>query len=218
MLRKWVLVASLVGATIMGGAGLTLALFTDHADTEEPARFVAGTLNLQGDRDQGDSIPGPMFYIDAEEDGRAGNGEPGKYPTGLWAPGDAHHRVFQIENIGTLAAKITRLSAKLEEGDLEFASILDVKIYDGALLDPDGTLLLPEPNLIYEGQLGDFFDTGVELSDPIVLEPYDEDWGAGGLAEFGILVSFPREAGNRYQGDSIKVTFSAYAEQAKNNP
>lgn len=215
MIRRWVLAVSLVLVTALAGAGFTLALFSDSTNAGSQ-RIVAGTVRIDGDRVY-DTVRGPMFYIDGATDGLSDSGEEGFRPTGLWAPGDAHHRVFHVENVGSLEAKIVSLSAALQSGDAELADILEVRIYDGAYLDADGVPTVPAPTLIYEGKLSEFFGSGVTLAQPILLDPYNEEWGGGGVAEFGILVSFPLDAGNDYQGKSIKVTFSAYAEQARNN-
>lgn len=209
MKRVWLVTASLIAVTALSGAGITYALFTANA---EPAKqqFTAGTLALEGNRDQGDTIPGPMFYIDGSDDGLSGEGDPGEYGTGLWAPGDAHHRVFEVSNIGSLDAKILKFSASKLVGNKELADQLDVFVYDGAYRNTDGTLVDDPPNLLVSGKLSEFLGEGKELPTPYLLM-------AGDVAWFGIEVSFPLDAGNKYQGDSIKVTFSAHAVQAKSN-
>lgn len=209
MKRIWIATASMVGITALAGAGITYALFTASSGPAEQ-EFTAGTLVLQGDRDNGDTVPGPMFYIDGATDGKTEDGQDGLYETGLWAPGDEFSRVFQIENVGTLEGKILKFSAELTNGDPLLAGALDVKIYDGIYKDTDGIVVDPDATIIAEGKLSEFFGAGKTLTTPYVME-------VGALATFGFTVSFPLDAGNDYQGDSIKVTFSAYAEQLKNN-
>lgn len=210
MLKKWVLAASLVGATAVAGAGITFALFTATAKTG-PQDFFAGTLQLDGIRDQGDTIYGPMFYINGDDDGLSDIGDPGLYPTGLWAPGDSHHRVFQIQNVGTLDAKLVSFEADLQQGSRELAEVLDVAVYDGPYKTTAGNLISPTPPVLYQGKLADLIDNGFAIAPGHVLQPWD-------LANFGIDVSFPLNAGNEYQNTTLIVRFSVNAEQAKNNP
>jgi len=208
MIRKWLMTAALVLVTAVAGAGVTLALFWDSKEGGSQ-HLVAGTVDITGDR-VNDTVRGPMFYIDGATDGQTDDGQDGLLPTGLWAPGDAHHRGFQIENVGSLDVKITGLSAELQSGDTELAGLLDVEIYDDLYLDEAGNVINPQANLVYSGKLANLFGSGMSFTPPIELAP-------GDLASIGILVSLPLDAGDEYQGTSIKVTFSAHAEQLRNN-
>ncbi|WP_043713583.1 hypothetical protein [Symbiobacterium thermophilum] len=208
MIRTWVMAAALVLVTALAGVGVTFALFTDSREGGSH-ELVAGTVRIDGER-VNDTVRGPMFYIDGASDGVTHDGQEGLLPTGLWAPGDAHHRGFQIENVGTLDVKLTGMTAELKAGDEVLAGALDVKIYDDLYLDEDGHVLNPEATLIYSGKLAEFLGSGMSFPTPIELAP-------GDLASIGILVSFPLDAGDAYQGTTIKVTFSAHAEQLRNN-
>lgn len=200
MLRKWLLVTALVAVTAVGGAGLTLALFTDTADVAG-GRLVAGTLKMEGNRVD-ETLEGPIFYISNTGDGASPVG-PGARETGLWAPGDSHEREWQIENVGTLDARLKEIKATETEAILgpsgeNLADVLHVTIRD------------VHGNELASGTLASFY-AGKTLTPPIVLEPTDN-------VDLYITVELPRGTGNEYQGLKTVVTFSAYAEQVKNNP
>lgn len=197
MRRIWILAVAFVAMAAVAGGGLTLALFSAQSAVSD-SEFVSGTLEIEAHRDMGDGIPGPMFYIDA-----AGSGaDPNAHPTGLWAPGDEHHRILQVENIGSLDAKLTHLRGTLESGSLYLAEKLDVVV----TLDPAGT------QVVALGKLSDFLNADqVFLGGPI--EAY-----VGDVINLHFFVAFPLDADNTYQGQSTVVTFTAYAEQLNNNP
>lgn len=201
MLRKMFLAASLVGITAVAGVGITFALFSD-SKAADPAEFTAGNVSIYSYRDQGDTVYGPLFYIDGATDGESDLGEPGLYPTGLWAPGDEHRRVFMIGNDGSLDAKLVSIGAILQEGSVAFADQLQV------------TVRYQQDNgpIIAQGSLADFINNEQHLTGgPILLAVDDE-------TNFRINVKLPIEAGNELQGETLKVTFYVNAEQAKNNP
>ena len=123
MKRIWILAVAFVVMAAVAGGGMTLALFSDQSAVSD-AQFVSGTLEIEANRDMGDGIPGPMYYITA-----AGGGtDPNQYPTGLWAPGDEHHRILQVENVGSLDAKLTHLRASLQSGSTYLAEKLNVVV------------------------------------------------------------------------------------------
>lgn len=198
MVRKWALAMSLVGVTAMAGAGITFALFTDTAGPVE-RQITAGTLRIEGNRDMGDTVPGPLFYISNTGDGMSEDGLPGIHETGLWAPGDKHERVFQIENVGTLDAKLVSLRAELQSGSQELIDVLQVRVTD----DYD--------NLLLSGTLADFVAADQFFSPAIELAVWDN-------VNLYIEVELPLSAGNDLQGETAVVKFSAYAEQLRNNP
>ncbi|MDB4895567.1 MAG: hypothetical protein JWN15_1829, partial [Firmicutes bacterium] len=87
-MRKQALLA--IGAAAIMAVGISagsFALFSAQAGPSQ-AILTAGTVNLNSWRDQGDTIPGPMFYTTAAEGATSPGGVPGLYPTGPWAPGD----------------------------------------------------------------------------------------------------------------------------------
>jgi len=196
MKRIWILAVAFVVMAAVGGGGLTLALFSAQsaAATQE---FVSGTLEIEAHRDMGDGIPGPMFYIDTA----GGGNPPNNHPTGLWAPGDEHHRILQVENLGSLDAKLTHLRATLQSGDMYLAEKLNVVV----TTDPGGM------DVVAAGTLADFINGDIYFPTPI--EAYVTD-----VINLHFWVEFPLNADNSYQGLSTVVTFTVYAEQLANNP
>lgn len=206
MLRKALLAVSLVGVTAAAGVGVTYALFSDTKESA-PAEFTVGTLELHGYRNQGDTVYGPMFYIDGEDDGQTDLGEDGLYPTGLWAPGDSHRRVFEIENVGSLEARLTEIGAEIEQGSLDLASALQVVVRHEHDNGP----------IVAQGSLADFIAAPQTLAGaPITLGT--GTWPATPKTNFRIFVELPLSTGNPLQGETLKVTFFVNAEQVKNNP
>lgn len=195
MKRIWILAVAFVVMAAVAGGGLTLALFSAQGGSVD-SEFVAGTLDLAVDRDMGDGTPGPMFYIDT-----AGGGvDPNDHPTGLWAPGDEHRRILQVENVGSLDAKVTRLRAFLQSGDLYLAQKLNVTV----TTDPAGM------DVVAAGTLADFLNAD-QLFTPAL------EAAVGDVINLHFWVEFPLDADNTYQGLSTVVTFTVYAEQSKNN-
>ncbi len=196
MKRIWMMAVAFVVMAAVAGGGLTLALFSDSAATATQ-EFVSGTLEIEAHRDMGDGIPGPMFYIDV-----AGGGvDPNAHPTGLWAPGDEHHRILQVENIGSLDAKLTHLRATLQSGSMYLADKLNVVV----TTDPGGM------DVVTTATLADFINGDQYF--PVPIEAY-----VGDVINLHFWVEFPLDADNSYQGLSTVVTFTAYAEQLANNP
>lgn len=76
--------------------GTTFALFSAAANTATD-NFTAAQLCLSAQLDSGEPIPGPMFYVTAQE-GATPSGALGTLPTGLWAPGDIHARELNVTN------------------------------------------------------------------------------------------------------------------------
>ena len=194
MMRKWHLwLATGVTVAVFGGAGATLALFTDRAGPES-REFVAGTLRLDGRRAGGDTVEGPMFYV---------GGEQGLLPTGEWAPGDSVKRWFEIQNTGSLAARMTRIKATMPEGaDTALASQLYVRVSDEF------------GENVAAGRLIDFLAANGKpfQGTPIELDP-------GDILTLTFEVSLPLGTANEFQGlSATAVTFSVSAEQVKNNP
>lgn len=198
MLRKWILVSSLVGVTALGGAGVTLALLTDSAGPVS-SDFVAGTLRLEGNRVD-DTLEGPIFYISNVGDGAAGS-LPGGRETGLWAPGDSHTREWQIENVGSLDARLVSIQAAETEAVLgehgeNLADVLQVTVRDN------------QDTVLASGTLAEFY-AGKQFVPYILLEPTDN-------LDLYITVELPLSTGNGYQGTKVVVDFSAHAEQDAN--
>lgn len=197
MKRIWILAVAFVVMAAVAGGGLTLALFSDQGPVAD-VEFMAGTLEIAADRDMGDGVPGPMFYIDTA----GGGADPNNHPTGLWAPGDEHHRILQVENVGTLDAKLTHIRATLQSGSTLLADKLNVTVTS----DAAGT------NVVASGTLGDFLNADQPFM-PGPIEAMVTD-----VINLHFWVEFPLDAGNEYQGLSTVVTFTVYAEQLDNNP
>lgn len=191
MKKRYVYLATALVAASFGIGGATFALFSAQAPAS--GDFVAGTLRLDGNRSGGDTVPGPMFYL---------NNDLGLKGTGLWAPGDSHKRYFQIENAGTLAARMTSISATMpNRSHLEFAGQLDVRVTDEFGLE------------VASGKLSDFMVTGGKAFDQLIeLEPSD-------ILTLTFEVSLPLETNNDFQGlTADEVSFEVSAVQVKNNP
>ncbi len=193
MRKLHLLLATAATIAAFGVGGATLALLTDQAGPSSH-EFVAGTLRLDGRRGGGDTVPGPMFYL--------GGGQ-GLNPTGEWAPGDTQVRWFEIQNVGTLAARMTKISATMSEGaDTTLAEQLFVRVTDEYGLE------------VAAGRLSDFLDEeGEPFRGPAIeLEP-------GDILTLTFEVSLPLGTTNAFQGLTAEsVTFSVSAEQVRNNP
>jgi predicted ribosomally synthesized peptide with SipW-like signal peptide len=173
------------------GVGTTLAVFTAQAGPSGN-QVTAGTVQIEATRDNGDTVPGPMFYI-----GPGG----GLYGTGLWAPGDEVERVLDVENVGSLDAWLTGVTAQLEAGDMTLANLLQVKV----TTDPAGT------NVVASGTLGAFLASMQAFTPPLSHD-------VGDVQQLHFFVELPLSAGNSYQGQSVQVGFTVHAEQKAHNP
>lgn len=191
MKRLWLALAAALLMVGLGGA-TTLALFTAQAPSVNN-QFTAGTLMLTADRDNGDSVPGPMFYI-----GPGG----GLMATGVWAPGDEFHRVLQVENTGTLDAMLKQVRATLESGNRYLADKLSVRVSTDAA----------GAHVVASGTLGQFLDADQAFTGgPIAAD-------VGDVINLHFWVGLPLGADNSYQNQSSVVSFAVYAEQKAHNP
>lgn len=204
MRRIWLLVlAVLVLAVAIGGFG-TLAYFTDTAANQNN-NFMAGTLDISSNRDQGDSIDGPMFYTN-EDEGMTYDGQmppigppDGPGETGFWQPGASHERVLQIENTGSLDGVLTSVRATLSTGSSHLADKLQVEIFT---LDDAGN-----ENIVSSGTLGEFINVDRTLTNGPV-EAY-----VGDIINLHFRVTLPTDADNTYQNESLVASFTVNAEQ-----
>lgn len=190
MKRFWLLAVAAIAVVGVIGGGITFALFSASTGASSN-QFVSGTLQISADRDNGDTVPGPMFYI-----GPGG----GLYPTGYWAPGDSVDRVLQVENTGSLDAWLKTVRASLDSGSRYLADKLhvDVKLDDGTV--------------VATGTLGQFIDA----DQAFIGGPLSAD--VGDLVDLHFLVSLPRNADNTYQNLTAVASFTVYAEQKAHNP
>lgn len=191
MKRMLLAAMAVLMAAVAAGAGVTYALFTASTGPANN-QITAGTLEIESFRDNGDTVPGPMFYI-----GPGG----GLFPTGHWAPGDEVHRVLQVENVGSLDGWLKHVRATLTAGDRSLADQLLVTVST----DPGKT------NVIASGTLGDFIDADQTFAAPISIDVWD-------LIDLHFFVKLPLSTSNSFQGQSAEVSFTVYAEQKRNNP
>ncbi|PLT35578.1 hypothetical protein [Bacillus sp. V5-8f] len=108
----------LIGLGLSVG-GATFALFTSSA-TNDGNSATAGTVNINVMRDNGDPVPGPMFYPDsldplAYHPYDAQDKKPSGESIGGWAPGDTVVRDMFLGNSGSLTARLVGIRAKMRE-------------------------------------------------------------------------------------------------------
>lgn len=204
MRKKAILLLAAITAMAVGVTAGTYALFT--ASTA-PANniFVAGTLQIDSYRDNGDTINGPMFYTTVAEGDVDGPLGPSIHPTGLWAPGDEHVRVLIIENVGSLDAWLTSLGADEHPGSsMHLANKMDYWVAtDAAFTD-----------VVASGKLGSLITTDVNFTHqiPSIVGP------PAVIQKLYFKVKLPLDADNSYQGLDLIVDFHVNAVQMKNNP
>lgn len=217
MLSKRKLAAIMLSSVLAIGVtvgGATYALFTSSA-TNTNNSFAAGTVILNQDRDQGDTVPGPMFYSsDSDPTGsfpydtnKNPYQPPGGEAIGGWAPGDTVIRAMNIYNDGTLQVKINKLkanvnSAGVTSGDAynEFIDKMNIKV------------MYPSTDIIlYEGKLSGLLNGYVNVG-PILANPN------GGPVNITFKANLSQDAGNIIQGQTFVFDFTFSAEQTKNNP
>lgn len=184
----------------IGAVAGTVALFTAKTSAAEPI-YTAAELKMNSWRDQGDTVPGPMFYTTADE-GKTPGGVPGRFPTGFWLPGDQYTRVLMIKNTGSADAWLTSVGAVLQAGSSEYlAKKLQVKV----TADAGGADVLAQ-GALFDFVAGKAFAHRIAL--PVSPAP----------KPLYFTVSLPLAADNTYQELPLRVDFSVSAEQMKNNP
>lgn len=197
VLRLAVLVAII--SLLVGGT--TLAIFTS-VDTNSAAGFAAGTVQIDAYRNAGDTSTGPMFYTTL-----ASGGVGSHYPTGEWKPGDSHARYLNVQNVGSLDVKMTRIQAEVTglESDpaayAEFISQLKVKVEGYA-----GTLIAEQP-------LANFLGSGAAITASEAAKMIY----VSGISNLKFTASLDINADNDLQGKSPMVSFIVVAEQAAHN-
>jgi len=223
MRAKLWLTLGAAGVMALGSTMGTLALFSASS---APAnnQVTAGTLSLDSYRDQGDTVPGPMFYTTPDE-GDTPGGVDGLFPTGPWAPGDSRLRVLMVKNTGSLDAWLTSVGADLAAGSTHLAQKLRYCIATSPIVPTEPKNSQPQcpatdgpfPQFVAVGNLLDLINT-------------DRAFDHGNIAQnatpgpidppkaFYFYVSLPLDADNSYQGETLKVNFYINAVQKKNNP
>jgi len=207
MKKKFWLVTVAAMTAIALGMGGTMALFSDSATGQSD--FIAGTLCIQAERNDGEAVPGPMFYVTPQQ-GETPLGIPGQYPTGLWAPGDEHQRTLTVSNpasCSSMNAWLESVEASLQAGsDADLADKLYVEIT---------TPQLGVEKKVAEGWLSDF------LSGPVAMSYPDGSriplyLTSNRHLKFNVL--FDITADNSFQGKELVVDFTVHAIQMDNNP
>ncbi|HWI50923.1 MAG TPA: TasA family protein [Symbiobacteriaceae bacterium] len=210
-MKKKLLLASAAFLAVAVGVGTTFALFSDS--TSSTNNLTAGTLCLSSERNDGDPVPGPMFYITPAQGATPPPlSLPGSLPTGYWAPGDQHTRTLTIFNpisCSSMNAWLTSVQATMHPGGyLPMADKLWVEI-----LTPQGAS--PGDVKVGEGWLSTFF------AGPVAIKYPDNSKIPLNLTanrHMKFRVKFSLDADNSYQGQTLVVDFKVNAEQMPNNP
>lgn len=190
------------------GVGTTFAIFSASVSTN--STFTAGSLCITSERNDGDPVPGPMFYVTSAQ-GQTPLGIPGTLPTGVWAPGDTHVRTLTIYNpisCSTMNAWIDTVQASMHPGGyLPMADKLWVELFTPQAGGPDVK--------IGEGWMSQFLAGPVPVSYP----------GGGRIPLFlssnrhmKFRVHFDIGADNSYQDKTLVIDFTVNGSQMPNNP
>ncbi|ODA41470.1 TasA family protein [Desulfosporosinus sp. BG] len=202
--------------------GSTYALFRSSA-TNTNNNFTAGTINLTQNRDQGDTIPGPMFYTNTSDptgsfpydtDKNIGYQPPGGESFGGLAPGDSMTRAMNLFNNGpnALDAKVTKLKATVNPRGLTSG-----RVYDQFTDKLNVLVQVPSVDkILYDGPLSGLLngsDSGwTDISPALRMNKN------GGPMNITFKVTLDPTANNDIQNQTFVFDFSFYAEQLRNNP
>jgi predicted ribosomally synthesized peptide with SipW-like signal peptide len=209
MKKKMLVAVATVILVAVLAAGGTYAYFTSSV-TNSNNTFKAGTVAVDAVRDNGEPLPGPMFYTGVGSD----TGSGGVFPTGLWypgmgLPGDSNYPVLRTVNItneGTFNCKLNGFSATLSGisdpgASADFAKYLNVTVanINGPLWS--GTLA----NMLASG--------GVPSSPRVTAAPQPKIYAPGGVLDLAFTVSLSKDARNDLQGVTPIVNFYFYVGQ-----
>jgi len=209
MRKKLMVMSTLVVFVMLLVGGATFAYFSDSA-TNANNTFTAGTVDIYAVRDQGDTVPGPMFYTTAEQ-GTTPDGQPGLRPTGLWAPGYQFSRQLDVYNYSTTTVRLTKLRADMDPASdikpgsaayTEFINKMNVKV----VLSGDSATLYDGP---LSGLLNGWYDIDPQDIVPIAAKVN----GVTPCAHLTFTCSLDSSAGNVLQGVNPVVDFSLFAQQ-----
>ncbi len=212
------LVLVLCVSALAGGA--TLALFTANTTGSNDVDVQAGKLEIVSFRDNGDHVPGPMFYVTPLQ-GRTtdGTNEDGDLPTDVWAPGDTNERTLIVENKGSAFDGQSSLDAWLDSVQAQLAPGSDPTLADKLWVEVtsnrDTAPLVAVK--VAEGHLSDFLSGTVPLRyvDNSAERP---SLNTNSLRPLNFKVTFEADAGNTYQNSSLVVDFLVNGVQKANNP
>ncbi len=213
--------------------GATYALFTSSA-ANDGNTASAGTVNINVMRDNGDPIPGPMFYPDSldplayhpyDQQDTAPSGE----SIGGWAPGDTVVRDMYLGNSGSLTARMVGIRAKVRESytqttNLEGQTATNT-VSNGvtATTDPAAynefinkmNITIKNSNtLIFQGKLSDLL-TGTVWKKPVnevLIAP-----APSGPLNLTFTAELSNTAGNNIAGKNFIFDFEFTAVQNKNS-
>jgi len=208
--KKQLILASSAVLAVALGVGTTLALFSDS--TSSTNNFTAGTLCITSERNDGDPVPGPMFYVTPAQGATPPPvSVPGTLPTGLWAPGDEHTRTLTVHNpnsCSTMSAWLTTIEASMHPGGyLPMANKLWVEIWTPQGGGPDVK--------VGEGWLSTFLAGPVPILYPDTTQI---PLFLSSNRHMKFKVRFDISADNSYQGQSLVIDFKVNSVQMPNNP
>ncbi len=212
------LAINLLGLGLVAGGG-TMAIFTSSASNTGNT-FATGYIRLTQNRDQGDTLVGPMFYTSiADPTGRYpydtnGNplAPPGGEAIGGMAPGDSMMRAMDVYNNGAnaLDAQLTKVKATVNPAGITSGAAFDefIQKLNVIIRAPD----IGNGTVLYSGTLAGLL-TGqwITVSHPLLMS------ANGGATNITFSVTLDPSADNIIQGKTFVFDFSFYAEQFRNN-
>ncbi len=215
MKKRLFLMAIAVALVSLMVGEATFAIFTDTAANTNNT-FTAGTVRIETLRNQGDTVPGAMFYTTPEQ-GLVYNGDPtnpnhlGLLPTGAWAPGDSHERQLDVLNAGSIPVKLTKIKADVEStsdiqpGDAaynEFINKMHIKVW----MSGSGKVL-------YDGTLAGLLNGWVNIDPANIVNIAVQNNGSISNVHLTFTATLDKSAGNVLQAINPVFSFSIYAEQ-----
>lgn len=213
------LAGSAVAVALVGGA--TFALFTASTGNSQND-FTAAKTCLSSYRDNGDVVPGPMFYVTAAQGATPPPAStPGSFPTGYWVPGDTNTRKLNVQNgnppntpvdNSCINLWLTGVSATAT-GDAMLADKLNVTIKANHPLQGYVT--------VASGTLTQFLTGNMPLAWPAAYPVMGSQFVAlpnSSIQDLQFTVNFDSSADNTYQGKNLVVAFTVSAVQQTHNP
>lgn len=212
--KKLLVLFTLMAMMMVMIGGATYAWFTS-SDPVAGNTFSTGTVAVTTVRDNGEYVPGPLFYTTAEE-GKVlsglSAGEMGLYPTGLWVPGMSATRNLTVTSSGSVAARICRIGATLT-GDAAFMANQAARDEFASNLRVQVTSTSGGNQILLDKTLADLLAEGGAACDVKKII------GANGSSQnIDFTCSLSTNAGNSLQGQKPVVSFYLVAEQVANNP
>ncbi len=216
---KLIAAAMLSTLGIVGGVGFgTYAMFTT-ATASDSNTITAGYIQLKAARDDGDTVPGPMFYTSTEP--QVSNtvaqgaypydqpGNPGSTAVGGLAPGDSVTRALDLYNNGNISANVTHLQATV---NTSYPGIPGTPAYDEFIQKMNVQVVYNGLSSVslYDGPLSGLLNGWVAI--PLVYMSANS-----AAANISFKVTLDRSADNLVMGKTFVFDFSFLAEQASHN-